>query len=339
MVSREQREIELVNSGIIDIVKRQFYGRRINIPEKYFILIADYIDTVNRSRDQLYLDPNMLLKRLPEVLNTIIEKNIGGIYGRTDGMCISMNNNLDYERNKLYFFHELTHALQTSYNAGKEKCGFYNGKDGMFLTEGATQFTAELLYHLSNDTDFHYHYQNNTVRGQSDKVLYNPLHEYQYNANILVLLSNSMDLSVPQVLSLAYQSNGREVLKGIYESMNGTKGKFDELMSDLEKLYSMDKIIIAYGANKLNTTKPTEIINQNGRESFLGNLQIQKELMTKVERQIASNFIANHDEKYIVNNYKNIAPYLTDPDLKKNFMNAVCELQKYIPQNSNEMSM
>ena len=90
------------------------------------------------------------------MLNVISEENLGGIHGRTDGNKITMNAILDYETNKLYFFHELTHAIQTRYLDNHEDCSFYNGKTGMFLTEGATQYTAEILYHLSNGTNLQY---------------------------------------------------------------------------------------------------------------------------------------------------------------------------------------
>ena len=59
-----------------------------------------------------------------------------------------------------------------------------------------------------------------------------------------MLLCKTMDLPLPQVLALGYKQNGRETLKSIYESIDGNKGKFDELMQDLEQIYSIDKLII-----------------------------------------------------------------------------------------------
>ena len=66
------------------------------------------------------------------------------------------NEKNDYETNKLFFFHELTHNIQTRF---VNECSFYNGNTGMFLTEGATQFTAEILYHASNGTNLNYREQ------------------------------------------------------------------------------------------------------------------------------------------------------------------------------------
>lgn len=75
----------------------------------------------------------------------------------------------------------------------------------MFLTEGATQYTAEMLYNVSNGTNLEYREQPRIVRGASNRTPYSPLSEYQYNGNVLDLLAKSMDLPLPQVLSLAYK--------------------------------------------------------------------------------------------------------------------------------------
>ncbi len=147
MKSRAQREQELLSSGLVDSIKGLFQNKNANIPEKYYILIADYIDCINQLDYEggLYLNPVEIAEMLPSLLNCISEENLGGIYGKTNGNKITMNSTLNYETNKLYFFHELTHALQTRNVDNHEECSFYNGKTGMFLTEGATQFTAEIL--------------------------------------------------------------------------------------------------------------------------------------------------------------------------------------------------
>lgn len=154
MKSRLQREQELLSSGLVDSIKGLFQNFNVNIPEKYYLLMTDYIDSISRLDYEggLCLDPIEIARNLPILLNSISEENLGVIHGITNGKQITMNSSLDYETNKLYFFHELTHALQTRYVNNHEECSFYNGKTGMFLTEGATQFTAEILYHLSNET-------------------------------------------------------------------------------------------------------------------------------------------------------------------------------------------
>ena len=244
MKTKEQRLNELYSSGLVDTIKSLFAGKNVNIDEDYYALMADYIDSLDEVKDSMILNPVEILNNLPNLVSNIEETNLNGIYGITDENGIRINKALDYESKKLYFFHELTHAVQTKYINNQEHCGFYNGHDGMFLTEGATQYTAEILYHVSNGTNINYREQPSTVRGDSTRTPYSPLSEYQYNGNILMLLCKTMDLPLPQVLALGYKQNGRETLKSLYESMDGNKGKFDELMQDLEQIYSIDKLII-----------------------------------------------------------------------------------------------
>ena len=139
------REQELISSGLVDAIKQQYNNINYSISDKYFILMADYIDSISQLDYEggLYLNAMNIAKMLPDVLKQVSEENIGGIQGRTNEDRITMNSSLDYETNKLYFFHELTHAIQTRIINGQEQCSFYNGKDGMFLTECATQYIAD----------------------------------------------------------------------------------------------------------------------------------------------------------------------------------------------------
>ncbi|MBQ7141412.1 MAG: hypothetical protein IJO32_07930 [Bacilli bacterium] len=337
-MNRLERERELINSGLVDSIKGLYRNSNVSIPEKYYLLIADYIDSIGQVSESMMIDPVELAQRLPNVLKKIEEKNLGGIHGITDKNTITMNQNLDYEQNKLYFFHELTHALQTYSLDNVEQCAFYNGKTGMFLTEASTQYTAEILYNVSNGTNINYRNQPSSVRGQRNHTPYSPLSEYQFNGDILMLMSMTMDLPLPQVLSLAYKQNGRETLKQIYESMNGNNGKFEELMFDLEKIYSIDKLIMSGYEQQLNTNTPIQISLMGGAGNFDGNLQIQNNTMIKVQREMAASFIANHDEKYILQNYNKILPYLTTQELKQNFMNAIKEISTLVQTDTYEQT-
>ena len=325
-MNRIEREQELINSGLVDSIKMQYRNVPHNIPDKYFILIADYIDSIGQLDYEggLYLNPVEVAKSLPRVLSSVKETNLGAIHGRTDEDRIEMNSNMDYETNKLYFFHELTHAIQTRKIGNHEECAFYNGKTGMFLTEGATQFTAEILYHVSNGTNIQYRQQPGTVRGHSEHIPYSPLSEYQLNGNILMLLSSSLGLPLNQLLALGYRKDGREQLKQMYEVFPGNEGKFEEFMLDLEKIYSIDKLLIAGYANQLNGESVN--IQMSSGQQFRGNIQSQGDLINKVERELAANFIANNEPEYILTNYNKISTYLTTPQLKQNFMNVVKEI-------------
>ena len=318
----------LINSGLVDSLKYQYRNIPYNIPDKYFVLIADYIDSISQldPNQGLFLDPIEVAKTLPSVLTSIQEANLGVIHGRTDADRIVMNSNMNYEMNKLYFFHELTHALQTRWVDGHEECSFYDGKTGMFLTEGATQYTAEILYHVSNGTNIRYRVQNGVVRGHPEHTPYSPLSEYQINGNILMLLSSSLGLPLNQVLALGYRRDGRGQIKELYESFPGNEGKFEEFMLDLEKIYSVDKLIMAGYGSRLQGG-PLNIQMQDGT-IFVGNIQMQGELINKVERELAANFIANNDIDYILKNYQKISNYLTTSQLQTEFLNSINSLAR-----------
>lgn len=334
MKTKEQRYNELYSSGLVDSIKELFANRN-DISEDYYVLMADYIDSMNEIKDEMLINPTEIARRMPELVKSIQETNLGGIYGRTDDNRIQMEQFLSYEDKKLYFFHELTHALQTSHENGREQCGFYNGHDGMFLTEGATQYTAEMLYNISNGTNLEYRQQPRTVRGASNRTPYSPLSEYQYNGNILDLFAKSMDLPLPQVLALAYKKDGRETLKGIYESMEGNQGKFDELMNNLEQIYSIDKLII-YGYSKNLRSQTPELFNMSNdaHTPFRANFDTYYELMNKTERELVATYMENHNTEYVLQNYNEIAQYLTTPELRNNFLAAIHELSQEVSQDS-----
>lgn len=242
---------------------------------------------------------------------------------------------LSYEDKKLYFFHELTHALQTSHENGIEQCGFYNGHDGMFLTEGATQYIAEMLYNVSNGESMQHRQQPRTVRGASDRAPNSPLSEYQYNGDILELMAKSMDLPLPQILSLAYKKDGRKTLKEIYESMEGNQGKFDGLMNNLEQIYSIYKVLIAGRPQDIQLLQGNMLVQltmSNGA-TFRGNLNTYRELMNKTERELVATYLENHNTQDILQNYGEIASLLTTPELQNNFLAAVHELSDLSQEN------
>lgn len=333
MKTKEQRYSELYSSGLVDSIKKICANRK-DISEDYYVLMADYIDSMNEIKEEMLINPTEIARKIPELVKGIQEKNLGGIYGRTDDGIITMEQSLSYEDKKLYFFHELTHALQTSNENGIEQCGFYNGHDGMFLTEGATQYTAEMLYNVSNGTNLEYRQQPSRVRGANDRIPYSPLSEYQYNGNVLDLLAKSMDLPLPQVLALAYKKDGRETLKNIYESMEGNQGKFDELMNNLEQIYSIDNLLIHGYGQQLQSQTPLNITMQDGVTRFQGNLNTYRELMNKTERELVATYMENHDTEYILQNYNEIAQFLTTPELKNNFISAIQQLSQELPQNN-----
>ncbi len=46
MKTRNQREEELLASGLVDSIKSLFQNSGAYIPEKYYLLLADYVDSI-----------------------------------------------------------------------------------------------------------------------------------------------------------------------------------------------------------------------------------------------------------------------------------------------------
>ena len=93
MKTKEQRYNELYSSGLVDSVKKIFANRR-DISEDYYVLMADYIDSMNEIKDEMLINPTEIAKRMPELVKSIQETSLGGIYGRTDDNRIQMEQSL-----------------------------------------------------------------------------------------------------------------------------------------------------------------------------------------------------------------------------------------------------
>lgn len=321
-----KRRKELLESGLVDSIKSLFSTKTGNVPEKYYILMADYIDSIAMLHDAggTNLDPLEIARRLPRTVEKISEKNLGGIYGVTEYKGITMNNSLVEEDNKLYFFHELTHALQTWEENGIEHCGFSNGHNGLFFTEASTQYIAEILCHVSNGTALPPKTER-AVRGQTNHTAYSFLSEYQLNGNVLELFATTIGMSLGDILDLSFDKEGREKLASKYDTENMLAGSlypsFNELMGDLEEVYDIDKAIIA-GHGKLLAERSVSIQGTNG-QVFYGSLSKQEELITKTEQNLSAAFISFNDNSYIEKKYPLVEKCLTTPKLKQNFVTGV----------------
>ena len=233
----------------------------------------------------------------------------------------------------------MTNALQTFNEDGIEKCGFYNGHDGMFLTKGTMQYTAEMLYNISNDIKFQSRQQHGTVNGDINRTVYSPLSKYQYNGNIFDLLVHNINLSWMQVLGLAYKKDGREKLKKEYENLESNYEGFDELMNDLEKIYSMDNLLLNGHEEELQSEKLIDITMKDGVTKFKGNLNSYRKIMDKTEIELAIIFLKNHNNKYILEHYNLISLFLTNPKFKKEFISEIKQYRKEILEKSNVVNV
>ncbi|MFI3261110.1 MAG: hypothetical protein R3Y13_05315 [bacterium] len=325
------KNTELINSGMVDAIKSTF-DYNSNIPEKYYILMADYIDSLTQIENSLFQDPIEVARLLSSSVSSVDEIDMNGIYGKTVGSKITMNLNLDYDSLKLYFFHELTHTLQTRVISGKESCGFYNGHDGMFLTEGSTQYIAELLQCASNNANNESRVYHNAIRGLNHHQIESSLSEYQFNGNIIVMIAHVTALPVNQIVSLSYREDGREMLQDMYDLVCGV-GSFDTLMFDLEQIYMIDKLIINGNYSNLNVPEPIDIVSSDGLISFKGNINSYNLLINKVQRDLMSNFMLNNNTEYVLSNYQYVEKQLTTPELKEQFLNAIHELSNEYTNN------
>lgn len=188
------------------------------------------------------------------------------------------------------------------------------------------QFTAEILYNVSNDTDLYDRQQPGTVRGHREHIPYSGLSEYQLNGNIIMLLSASLGIPLNQILALGYMRDGRQQLKEMYEAIPRNEGEFEEFMFELEQIYSIDKLLIAGYENQLQG-EPLSIEMQGG-QVFLGNIQTQGDLINKVEIELANSFLANNEHDYILANYNRVVQYLTTQQLRQSFMNSINEIAR-----------
>lgn len=85
----------------------------------------------------------------------------------------------------------------------------------------------------------------------------------------------------------------------------------------------------------MQSQTPLNITMQDGVTRFQGNLNTYRELMNKTERELVATYMENHDTEYVLQNYNEIAQYLTTPELKSNFISAIQQLSQEMPEQSN----
>lgn len=332
-----------MDSNLVNEIKVMFGGRT-DIDEKFYFLIAEYLENLNAISKDLGIDVVDVAMNLPDVIKSIkFDSTIAG-YGEYKNQEIFMNPNLDKESLKLYFFHELTHAVQTHFKDGKENCAFYNETTGMFLTEAVTQYTAEILYSISSNKDMNRLMQPRVVRGVPEKTVNSPLSEYQLNGNILSQLAIVLDVPLPKLLGIAYQKDAREQLKKLYESKPGNEDKFEEFMYHLEEIYTVDKLLIYGYYNVLNKEELVKINppNKNG-VGFQSNLNKYKNLQDYVEMDLYIQFLYNNDIETIKKHADYYDKIITSDIVRQEFrkeLNSIIQKDKesQILKNENNLN-
>lgn len=75
MKTKEQRYNELYSSGLVDSIKELFTNRS-DISEDYYVLMADYIDSMDQKKDEMLINPTEIAKKMPELVKKAYEKPI-----------------------------------------------------------------------------------------------------------------------------------------------------------------------------------------------------------------------------------------------------------------------
>ena len=73
MKTKEQRISELYSSGLVDGVK-QLFANRNDITEDYYVLMADYIDSMDQIKDQMLINPTEIARTMPELVKEFMEE-------------------------------------------------------------------------------------------------------------------------------------------------------------------------------------------------------------------------------------------------------------------------
>ena len=84
MKTKEQRYNELYSSGLVSSIK-DLFANRTDISEDYYVLMADYIDSMNEIKGEMLINPTEIARRMPELVKSIQETNLGNVYNQNEG--------------------------------------------------------------------------------------------------------------------------------------------------------------------------------------------------------------------------------------------------------------
>lgn len=325
MKSVHERYKEVVQTQIFEeVIKKYEQDNRIVLEDKYYLLIGDYLECLKTL--DINVNIEKILDKLPKVFNQIQELSnyeMSGNYGATSVPTIKMNKDLNKEKFKLYFFHELTHAIQTT----KKGTGLYdnNKKNGDFFNEGLTQFTAECLYQISAEKIKQPRLYSNVVIGQPNRTIYSSADYYKINISYLQMFAMSIGTSLVDIMTLAYNENARELLEQKFNFANNNDKNLNNILENLEEIYIAHKVLLSKQNNGVNPVKLLsgnnliQISNEDGTKIYNTNFKKQKTLMDQYEEQMINMFFKNNNENYVKTHEQEFLKILTTPELKEIF--------------------
>ena len=304
-----------------DVIRKYEQDNKIVLEDKYYLLIADYLECLK----ELDINVNIeeILDKLPKVLNQIQELSnyeMGGNYGVTNVPTIKMNRELSPEKFKLYFFHELTHAIQTS----QKGTGLYDNdkKNGDFFNEGLTQITAEYLYQISSETIKQPYFYSGVVTGQPNRTVYSSVDYYKINASYLQMFAMSMGISLVDIMSLAYNENARELLEQKFNFANNNEKNINDILENLEEIHIVSKALLSKQDNVVNPAellsgdRLVQIYNEDRTKLYKTNFKRQGMLMDAYEQQMINMFFKNNNEEYVKTHEQEFFDILTTSQSK-----------------------
>ena len=307
-----------------DIIRKYEQDNKIVLEDKYYLLIADYLECLKEL--DLNVDIEKILDKLPKVFNQIQELSnyeMSGNYGATNVPTIKMNRELSPEKFKLYFFHELTHAIQTS----RKGTGLYDNdkKNGYFFNEGLTQITAEFLYQISSETIKQPHFYNNVVAGQPNRTVYSSVDYYKINVSYLQMFAMSMGISLVDIMAFGYNENARKLLEKKFNFANNNEKNIDDILENLEEIHIVSKTLLSKQDNGTNPAellsgdRLVQIYNEDGTKLYKTNFKRQGMLMDDYEQQMINMFFKNNNEEYVRKHEQEFFNILTTSQLKEVF--------------------
>lgn len=307
-----------------DIIRKYEQDNKIVLEDKYYLLIADYLECLKEL--DLNVDIEKILDKLPKVFNQIQELSnyeMSGNYGATNVPTIKMNRELSPEKFKLYFFHELTHAIQTS----QKGTGLYDNdkKNGDFFNEGLTQITAEYLYQISSETIKQPHFYNNVVAGQPNRTVYSSVDYYKINVSYLQMFAMSMGISLVDIMAFGYNENARKLLEKKFNFANNNEKNIDDILENLEEIHIVSKTLLSKQDNGTNPAellsgdRLVQIYNEDGTKLYKTNFKRQGMLMDDYEQQMINMFFKNNNEEYVRKHEQEFFNILTTSQLKEVF--------------------
>lgn len=292
-----------------------------SIDDLYKFFLIDYFKAMSQCFKNFKIDVSLVLNMLSENFVSVSEDVLFGVMGHASNGNIVINSELDVGSKKLFFFHELTHVLQTREN---NCCGLYNGENGMFLLEAQTQYLAQVLYCQSENIT-------NSIKsvarvnGTENHSASSVLKIYKFPGNILSMLALAINMNLNDLIFLSFFPNCREILKSVYEK--DSCDNFEIFMSDLEKLYQTDYVLIKGHFSDLDTTELVFIYNSSGDYSFSTNLHDYDLSIKNIQLGLMSSYFMNNDDAKIFETCDVFETLLSSESLALEFKKSIAEIK------------